>query len=139
MLAFVMLAGCSNVVLPKEDMPAMGVDPSYNTVIAGFIKTKLTGSASYETFEISDPRWVHAASGWNWLVCVRFQDRGHRRSYVFFIKEKAIVDSRYAVQSDACASQSYAPFSLTMDAIRPCGCRQSGAVVLGYGRGSSAT
>ena len=31
-------------------------------------------------FEISDPRWVHAIQGWNWLGCVRFVDRGHRRS-----------------------------------------------------------
>ena len=119
MLALVALSGCSNVALPEEGMPAMGADPSYGTIIAGYIKSSLKDSASYGAFEISDVRWVHSVKGWNWLVCVRFQDRGHRRTYAFFLKDKEIVNSRYAVQSDACDAQTYSPFELTTGATRP--------------------
>ena len=43
-------------------------------------------------FEISDPRWVHAIQGWNWLGCVRFVDRGHRRSYALLFNGSTVVD-----------------------------------------------
>jgi hypothetical protein len=118
-LAFVALAGCSNLTLPKEDVPAMGIDPYYGTVIANSIRATLKNSATYDSFEMSQPRWVHTVQGWNWLVCVRFQDRGHRRSYAFFLREKTIVDSRYAVQSDACSVPAYLPFNLMIDATGP--------------------
>ena len=65
-----------------------------------------------DSFEISDPRWVHTAIGWNWLACVRFQDHGQRRSYAFFFNKDEIVDQRYAVQIDACGTQTYSPFNL---------------------------
>jgi hypothetical protein len=119
MLAFVAFSGCSNLVLPREDMPAIGMDPSYGAMIAGYIRSTLKNSASYDAFEMSDTRWVHAVKGWSWLVCVRFQDQGHRRTYAFFIKEKTIVDSRYAVQSDTCGAQTYSPFNLMIDATGP--------------------
>jgi hypothetical protein len=119
MLALAVLSGCSSVALPKEDMPAVGADPSYGTIVAGYIKSSLKGNASYDAFEISDLRWVHSDKGWNWLVCVRFQDHGHRRTYAFFIRDKAIVNSRYAVQSDACDAQTYLPFALTTGTTMP--------------------
>ena len=117
MVSFILLSACGDVSVPKQDMPAAGIDPSFSTVVAGYIKSTLKNSASYDALEISDPRWVHSVKGWNWLVCVRFQDNGHRRTYAFFIEEKTIVDSRYAVQSDGCSTQNYSPFNLTTAAI----------------------
>ena len=119
MLALIVLSACSKIALPIEDMPAMGADPSYGAIIAGYIKSSLTNSASYEAFEISGPRWMHSVSGWNWLVCVRFQDRGHQRTYAFFFKDREIINSRYAVQADACSSQAYSPFELATGAASP--------------------
>jgi hypothetical protein len=119
MLALIVLSACSNVALPNEGMPTMGADPSYGAIIAGYVKSSLQNSASYEALEISGPRWVHSVSGWNWLVCVRFQDRGHQRTYAFFFKDREIINSRYAVQADACGAQTYAPFDLTTGAASP--------------------
>ena len=117
LLALSIVAGCSNMTLPKEAMPATGADPSY-TRIANYLKNRMKDIAAYDSFEISDPRWVHSTNGWNWLVCVRFQDRGHRRTYAFFFTDEQIVDSRYAVQTDACDAQTYSPFDLTTGARR---------------------
>jgi len=118
-LALVALSGCSDLAMPKEAMPAMGIDPSYGSVIAGYIRTTLKDSGAYDAFEIAEPRWVHSVKGWSWLVCVRFQDRGKQRSYAFFIQEKSVVDARYAVQSDACGAQAYSPFNLVIDPTGP--------------------
>ena len=98
-------------------MPATGADPSY-TRIANDLKNRMKDIAAYDSFEISDPRWVHSINGWIGLVCVRFQDRGHRRTYAFFFTDEQIVDSRYAVQTDACDAQTYSPFDLTTGARR---------------------
>jgi len=98
-------------------MPATGTDPSY-TRIASDLKNRMKDIAAYDSFEISDPRWVHSINGWTRLVCVRFQDRGHRRTYAFFLADEQIVDSRYAVQTDACDAQTYSPFDLTTGARR---------------------
>jgi hypothetical protein len=68
--------------------------------------------ASFENFEISGLRWVHALKGWSWLACVHFVDRGHQRTYALFIQNDAVVDARYAVQADSCGSQSYTPFDI---------------------------
>jgi hypothetical protein len=115
-LTLVMLSGCSDYMLPKEDSPAMGPDPSYRTMIANYIKVSMKSSASYDAFEISDPRWVNSIRGWDWLVCVRFRDHGHRRTYAFFVPKSPAnlgpADSRYAVMSDGCDTQIYSPFDL---------------------------
>ncbi len=115
------LPGCSEIGSPKEEMPAAGPDPGYYTLVADHLKTSFNDHASYNTFSISGFRWVHAVKGWTWLVCVRFQDRGHERTYAMFIKEGAVVDARYAVQADACDTQSYAPFDAMMGGARPAG------------------
>jgi len=43
---------------------------------------------------------------------VHFQDRGHLRTYAIFIDGNAVVDARYAVQTDNCGSQTYTQFDL---------------------------
>ena len=49
------------------------------------------------------------------MTCVRFEDKGHPRTYAFFIKDGRVIDSRDAVQTDACNTQTYAVF----DAMGP--------------------
>jgi hypothetical protein len=49
---------------------------------------------------------VHSFNGWKWLVCVRFQDSGHRRNYAVPFDG----DSHYAVGTDECGLQTYAVF-----------------------------
>ena len=56
-----------------------------------------------------------ANQGWAWVTCVRFEDKGHPRTYAVFIKDGKVIDSRYAVQTDACNTQTYAVF----DAMGP--------------------
>ena len=106
----VLLQGCSDVALPSEAMPASGPDSGYNNLIASHFKDIFKNRASYDAFAISTFRWVHSFKGWAWMTCVRFEDNGHPRTYSVFIKDGKIIDSRYAVQTDACNAQTYAAF-----------------------------
>lgn len=107
-----MLAGCSDLALPRDETSPSSAAPDDNKLIADHLKTTFKDHATYSMFEISGARWVHSFKGWCWLTCVRFQDHGHQRTYALFVKNGAIVDSRYSVQTDACDAQSYAPFDL---------------------------
>jgi hypothetical protein len=96
-------------------MPASGPDPGYNNLVANHLKDIFKNRASYDAFAISALRWVHSFKGWAWMTCVRFEDNGHPRTYAVFIKDGKVIDSRYAVQTDACNTQTYAAF----DAMGP--------------------
>lgn len=104
------LAGCSGFDPPPQAAPAAGPDASYNTLVANQIKSLFKGAASYQAFEISGYRWVQGMKGWSWRSCVRFRDHGHPRTYVLFIQDGVVVDNRYAVETDRCARETYAPF-----------------------------
>lgn len=104
------LAGCSGLAATSEEPPATGPGLSFQEMIAGHLKKTLKNYSSYDSFEISDPRWVHSIKGWNWLTCIRYQDHGHLRSYAVFFSGDKVVDDRYAVQTDNCAAQTYSPF-----------------------------
>jgi hypothetical protein len=96
-------------------MPGSGADPGYNNLVANHLKGLFKNRASYDAFAISAFRWVHSFKGWAWMTCVRFEDNGHPRAYAVFIKDGKVIDSRYAVQTDACNTQIYAAF----DAMGP--------------------
>ena len=95
------------------------VDPGANALVANRLKAVFKDGASYQAFELAGLRWVHTLKGWSWLACVRFQDRGHQRFYAVFVKDSAVTDDRYAVETDACQTQSYVPFDLGIGTMRP--------------------
>jgi hypothetical protein len=95
--------------IAQSEQPS-GPDPSYRYVIANCFKTTFKDYATYELFEISEPRWVSTTKGRNWLVCVRFVDRGRRRSYALLFNGSTVVDGHFAYQTDACGIQSYVVF-----------------------------
>jgi len=106
-------AGSSAVVQSgaiAQSEPPSGPNPTYRDVIAYCFKTTFKNYATYELFEISEPRWVSSIKGWNWLVCVRFVDRGHRRNYALLLNGSTVVDGHYAYQTDNCGSQAYVVF-----------------------------
>jgi hypothetical protein len=122
LLVLAVLPACSHVDLPTADMTkdassAPGLDPTYRKLVADHLKAIFKNISSYGAIEISEPRWLQADKGWSWLVCVRFQDRGHRRTYALFINGHEIIDERYAVLTDACNVQNYSP--LDVDTMRP--------------------
>jgi hypothetical protein len=110
MLTAATLTGCSGVPSTNGEIPKSGPDPSYRDIIASHLKSTFRDHASYEGFEISDPRWVHSLDGWAWLTCVRFLDHSRMHTYALFIKGSAIIDAHYAVQTDECDLQAYAVF-----------------------------
>ena len=73
--------------------------PNYGVLVANTLKG-FKDFSSYGNFQISGLRWVHVATGWNWLVCVRYVDHGQRRTYSFFIKDNVVVNGRYDVRTD---------------------------------------
>jgi hypothetical protein len=118
LLVLASLPGCSELALTKEDTPP-AVDPANDKLVADYLKAEFKKRGSFDTFDISAYRWVHSIKGWSWLTCVRFRDRGYQRIYAVFIKDGAVVDSRFAVQTDACEMQTYSPFDALMGAVPP--------------------
>jgi hypothetical protein len=112
------MIGCNQLATTSGRIPESGPDPSYRDVVASYLKDNFKDHSSYGAFEISDPRWVHSFQGWNWLTCVRFLDRGQRRTYALFLDGSKIVDARYAVQTDQCGMQAYTTFE-QMDQLDP--------------------
>jgi hypothetical protein len=123
-LLALVLTGCSELALSTEDAPAGGggsVDPGANAVVANRVKAVFKDGAAYQAFELAGLRWVHTLKGWNWLACVRFQDHGHQRFYAVFVKDGAVTDDRYAVETDGCQTQSYVPLDQGPATVRPVG------------------
>ncbi len=113
------LAACSGLAASSEEAPAAGPDPAYPQLVANYLRSTFKDYPSYDSFEISYPRWVHAFQGWSWLTCVRFQDRGRSRTYALFLQSGKIIDGRYAVETDGCATQAFAPFGLMTGGLQP--------------------
>jgi hypothetical protein len=126
-VALILLASssCTQIAQPSEAATPPAEQPAYAAVAAKYIASTMANRDSLENFEISGLRWVHGLKGWSWLACVHFVDRGHLRTYSLFIENDAVIDGRYAVQSDSCAGQSYTPFDVVTGALgRPTAPRQ---------------
>jgi len=113
------LTACSDLAPATEGTPTGGADAAAATLVASRLRTVFKDPVSYQAFELSGLRWVHTFKGWSWLACVRFQDHGHQRLYAVFIKDRAVTEDRYAVETDACETQTYVPFDPGIDAMRP--------------------
>lgn len=105
-------SGCAELARPSETAAPPAEQPPYAALVAKYLSSAMRDRPSFEGFEISGLRWVHSLKGWSWLACLHFLDRGHQRTYALFIQNDAVVDGRYAVQSDTCGSQSYTPFDV---------------------------
>ena len=114
------LLGCSGVALTQTDAPTSAPNPAaFHKIIGDYLKKSYKEIATYESFEISDARWVHTVKGWSWLSCIRFQERGHVRTYAVFIQTDKVTDSRYAVTTDGCGEQTYTPFDDIPVTVKP--------------------
>jgi hypothetical protein len=114
LLALILLAspGCTQIAQPSEAATPPAEQPAYASVAAKYFSSTMADRTSFENFEISGLRWVHGFKGWSWLACVHFVDHGHLRTYALFIQNEAVIDGRYAVQSDSCGLQAYTPFDV---------------------------
>ena len=115
----VLLAGCSSLAGPQDGAATAPLNSDYRRMIATHLKAAFMSWPMVGPAEISNPRWVLGNKGWSWQVCVRFQDRGHRRTYAVFFKGSEFLDERYAVLTDACDAQTYSEFDLNSGAMRP--------------------
>jgi hypothetical protein len=113
------LSGCAGLAAGNAELPVAAPDPTYRDVVSAHLKRVLKNYSSYDSFEISDPRWVHSIKGWTWLTCVRFRDQGRVRSYALFLDGNRIVDDRFAVQTDNCDLQAYYPFDRMPTGLDP--------------------
>jgi len=111
-VSLVVLPGCSELAQPSQAAAAPPAPPPYVSLTANYLLSALKDRAAYSDFEISGLRWVDSIKGWTWLACVHFWDHGHLRSYAIFIQDNAVVDARYAVETDRCETQTYTPFDL---------------------------
>ena len=107
--------GFAQLAQPSEAPPS--VQPPYGSLTSQYLASVMAALTTYEDFEISELRSVRSFKGWSWFACVHFTDHGHVRTYVIFIQNDAVVDSRYAVQTDACGSQTYTPFDVVTGTV----------------------
>lgn len=122
-LMLVLLPACAQLAQPTEAPPS--TQPPYASLVSQYLASILADRASYEDFEISGLRWTHSVKGWSWLACVHFTDHGHVRTYAVFIQNDVVVDGRYAVETDACGSQTFTPFDVVTGTLgRPTAPRQ---------------
>src|SRR5271155_5497966 len=115
-LALLTMPGCSELAQPSEAVPP-SPEPPYVPLVAKYLRTVLVDRSFLDGFEISGLRWVPSLRGRNWLACVHFRDRGPRRTYALFVERDAVVDARYAVETDACESQAFTQFDVMSGAI----------------------
>ena len=115
-----LLQGCSSLAQPQEDAPS-APDPGSNKVVAERLQSSFKDIASYDSFEISEFRWVHSIKGWSWLTCVRFRNLDRKLTYAVFLKADKVVHSRFAVESDGCGTQTYLPFEQMPNTAKPAG------------------
>jgi len=120
-LALLALPECSNMALPQEELPTATPDPTYGTLMATRLKNTFSTLPPNDSVEISQLRWVHNISGWSWLACIHLQDKGQRRTYAMFMQGNAIIDARYAVETDSCETPPYSLLDLATGTIRPKG------------------
>jgi hypothetical protein len=113
--ACALLEQCSTV--PVESTAAPSPPSNYGALASNTVKG-FQPFTTYSDFEISAPRWVHAETGWNWLVCLRYEDRRQRRYYAIFIQGDSVVNSRYDILTDRCGAQQYVPFDLMTGTIK---------------------
>jgi hypothetical protein len=117
--------GRTQIAQPSEAATPPPEQPAYAALAAKYFSETMADRLAFENFEISELRWVHGFKGWSWLACVHFVDRGHPRTYALFIQNDAVIDARYAVQTDSCGSQSYTPFDVVTGVLgRPTAPRQ---------------
>jgi hypothetical protein len=110
-LMLVALPGCSELAQSSETSPPTA-QPLYVPLASKYLQSTMKDRAAYDEFEISGLRWVHALKGWSWLACVHFHDQGHLRTYALFIQGDAVVDGRFAVETDTCEAQAYTQFDV---------------------------
>lgn len=108
------IAHCSTV--PPESSAQQAAPANYGVLVSNVLKG-FNGFSGYSNFAISGLRWVHTTSGWSWLVCVRYDDRGRQLYYSFFIIDNSIVAARYDVRTDQCRAQQYLPLNAATGAI----------------------
>ena len=106
LLVVAALPGCSDIALPTTSPPAAGPNPTYGKLIADNLKT-FKNVLPNSPVALASPQWVQSMKGPVWLVCVHFQEQEHLRTYAYFVNGAEIVDSRYAVETDACDKPTY--------------------------------
>ena len=122
--SLVVMPGCTELAQPGQ-AAVPPPQPPYVSIAANYLLSALKDRIFYTGFEISAARWVDSIKGWAWLACVHFQDRGHLRTYALFIQDDAVIDARYAVETDNCAAQAYTQFDLVSGELgRPTGAVQ---------------
>lgn len=102
------LAACSGFAAPNEEPPA-ALDLAYRPAAADYLRSQFKDYASYDSYEISEPQWVHSVR--LELPDLRSLPRPRSPAQLRDAIGK-VIDGRYAVGTDGCDTQAYAPFEL---------------------------
>lgn len=120
------LAGCSvsGGVIDWMSDDLAGPEPiNYRYVIATTLD-KIMGAEgpNLRVLKISPPRRVDVVKGASWLVCLRSLRNSSQLPpayYGIFIQREKITESRIAVGTDGCETQSYTPFDWNQEKAHP--------------------
>jgi hypothetical protein len=125
-LLALMLAGCSvpGGVVDWMSEDSAGAEPiNYRYVVAasldGIVGVK---EPELRVLEISPPRRVDVVKGAAWLVCLKSLRNSLRLPPAYYgivIQREKMSESRIAVGTDGCETQSYTPFDWNLEKTRP--------------------
>lgn len=118
LMAAASLIGCGGLGSPSLDGAFEQVSevapeplPPYRKLIAASLKT-FKQQGDLHDLEISDPRWIDHTGGSAWLVCVKLKSDLRPLHYAFFIRNGAVIETRFAVGTDRCGQRNFEKFDL---------------------------
>ena len=85
--------------------------PPYRKLVAATLRS-FKEQGELINLEISEPRWAEHLGGPAWLVCVKFNPNTNSYYYAFYIRKETVIETRFAVGTDRCGQQTFAPFDL---------------------------
>ena len=95
-----------------ERSRAAGAQPPYVSLAAKYLLSALKDRASYEGSKFpACAGSIPSKDGPGSLACT-FKITGICATYALFIQDNAVVDARYAVETDSCETQTYTQFDL---------------------------
>ncbi len=110
------LSGCAGLATGNTEMPLRSPDLTYREVASARLKSVLKNYDTYDTFEISDPRWVHSIKAGIGLPAFASAIRTACAAMPY---SSTGTRPRFAVQTDNCDLQTYYPLGQMPTGLNP--------------------
>jgi hypothetical protein len=109
-------AGCS-VSLPEREEPQPPRD--YQRLVGQKLPSLLSKDVILGNMQISPLRRDSHYFAGDWSVCLKIDAAGKPQLFTVFFSKDEIVQTRLAVQIDACARETFEDFKIAPEPVKP--------------------